>query len=172
MRLRVTGTKQLSRVSDALVGAAEAKKVLRVLRKGIRDEMDPITREQKQGLAAHLPHRGGLAATVASEGTTRVTTALSGRSVGVTLIDSWKGHDMKAIEAGEIRHPTFQRRLSLFSSNPLAGGSLVGRRMGEWHSQRVQAEILSTPVRKHERGIRRNIITGLDKLAAELAKET
>lgn len=154
MRLRVTGTEQLSRVSDALVGAAEGKKVLRVLRKGIRDEIDPITRDQKQGLADHLPHRGGLAATVASEGTTRVTTALSGRSVGITLIDSWKGHDMKAIDAGSIRHPVF------------------GRWLRGQSAQRVPAGILTKPVLKHQRGIRRNIITGLDTLAAELAKET
>lgn len=154
MRLRVTGTEQLTRVSKALVGAAEGKKVLRVLRKGIRDEMDPITRDQKQGLAARLPHRGGLAATVAGEGRTRVTTALSGRSVGVTLIDSWKGHDMKAIDAGEIRHPVF------------------GRWLRGQHAQQVPAGILTKPVLKHQRGIRRNIITGLDVLAAEIAKET
>lgn len=152
--IEVRGKEKLTRVADVLTEHADGKSLRNKMRKSFRDEAGVITREQRAGLAAKMPHRGGLAERLAGEGRFSVRTTLSARSTGVTITDSWKGHDMKAVDAGLIRHPVF------------------GRWLRNQAAQRVPRGTLSRPFIRHRRSIQLAIIRGLDELAAEIAKET
>lgn len=156
MGFRVTGEAKLAHVAEVLAGHAAKKTIQRRLSRTIRDQSDHITKEQRAALAAGLPHRGGLAATVAGEGKFSIRTTLAGRSAGVTIVDSWKGHDMKAIDSGVIRHPFWGR---WFKGQ--------GR-----HAQAIKPEMLTQPVMRNQLRLKFAINRTLDALAAEIAKET
>ena len=152
--VQVRGAEKLTRLADVLASHGEGKSIRRRLSKTIRDESDHITKEQRTNLAARLPHRGGLAAEASTAGRFTIRTTLAGKSAGVTITDSWKGHDMRAIDAGLIRHPVFGRWLR-------------GQR-----PQRVPADLLTRPVIRNQLRLRFAIVRSLDALAAEIAKET
>jgi len=151
--IEVRGKEKLARVADVLTAHADGKALRNKMRRSIRGEASAITRDQKAALAAGLGHRGGLAAEATGESRLSVNTRLAGKSVGVTIVDSWKGHDMKGIDSGLIRHPLFGNRK-------------------HWFSTRVPRLMLTRPVLAHRRRIQRAIIVGLDELATEIAKET
>lgn len=155
MRIRVTGEAKLARVVDLLAEHGSRRTIARRLSKTIRDQSDHITKEQRAALAAGLPHRGGLAATVAGEGKFSIRTSLAGRSAGVTIVDSWKGHDMKAIDRGLIRHPFWGRWSK--------GGN---------HAQAIPPEMLTKPVMRNQLRLKFAIGRTLDTLAEEIARET
>ena len=153
--VHITGEQKLARVARVLEGHAAKKTIQRRLSKTIRDQSDHITKEQRAALAAGLPHRGGLAATVAGEGKFTIRTTLAGKTATVTIIDSWKGHDMKSIDRGRIRHPFWGRWVE-----------------GGRHTQRIKPDMLTQPVMRNQRKLRFGIVRTLDALAAEIAKET
>lgn len=151
--LEVRGKEQLTRVADVLSGHAEAKTIRRRVSKVIRGEADGITRDQRAGLAAKMPHHGGLAGALSSEGRFSVRTALAGRGVGVTIVDSWKGHDIKAIDEGSVRHPLYGNRRY-------------------WFTQRVPARVLTNAFMKRRVRVLAGMVRQLDVLAEEIARET
>lgn len=153
-RIQIKGTEKLDRLVKVLEEHGDGRSIKNGLRRAIRGETGAITRDQQAGIAASLPHRGGLAETLASQGRFSTRSGFAGKSVAVDIVDSWKGHDMKAVEAGSIRHPVF------------------GRWLRNQAAQSVKGRLLSRPVLAHRRGIQRRIIVELDKLAAEIAKET
>jgi hypothetical protein len=152
--IEVRGKEKLTRLADVLAAHGEGKSIRRRLSKTIRSEAEDVTKDQRANLAARMPHRGGLAARLSGEGRFTVRTALAGRSVGVTLTDSWKGHDMKAVDRGLIRHPVW------------------GRWLRGQAPQRVPAQTLTKPFLMHRRRLQLAIVRDLDVLAAEIAKET
>jgi hypothetical protein len=153
MEFRVTGTEKLTRLAVVLADHADGKALKNKLRKGIRAETGAITKDQRASLAAGLPKRGGAAATISGESKLSTRTGLAGRGVSVDIVDSWKGHNMPAIDAGTLRHPLYGNR-------------------GHWYTTRIKRNLLTRPFLKHRRGIERRIIVGLDELAAEIARET
>jgi hypothetical protein len=162
--VQVRGKEKLTKLADVLATHGEGKSIRRRLSKTIRDQSEHITREQRENLAARMPHRGGLAAALSGEGRFSIRTTLAGNSAGVTIVDSWKGHDMRAVERGLIRHPVFgEKRLKLTS-----GGELKSA----WVSQAVPPEQLSKPVIRNQLRLRFAIVRSLDELAAQIARET
>jgi hypothetical protein len=154
MAFRVTGTEKLERLATVLADHADGKALKNKLRKGIRAETGDITKDQRASLAAGLPKRGGAAATISGESKFSTRTGLvATRGVSVDIVDSWKGHDMPAIDAGTLRHPLFGHRK-------------------HWFDTRIKGRLLTRPFLQHRRGIERRIIVGLDELAAEIARET
>jgi hypothetical protein len=117
-------------------------------------KLNHITKEQRRGIAEGLPHHGGLAGEVAGEGRFTIRTALAGSSPNVTIVDSWRGHDMRAIDAGSIRHPVW------------------GRWVRGLAPQRVTPGLLTKPVMRNQLRLRFAIGRDLDQLAREIAKET
>lgn len=170
MRVEVKGARQLTRISEVLTAQGNSKALKRRMAKAFKKVAEPITRDQRENLLTRLPKRGGAAATIGSQSKTTVRTSPS--IPAVTIVDSWPGHDIKAIERGNLRHPTFERRLSLFSANPLAGGRLVGRRQGEWHTTKVQPLLLAQPFNDHKSDVVAELSAEMDKLAEEIARET
>ena len=154
MRVEVKGKEKLNRVARVLATHAESASIRKRLTKTFRDEGLSITREQRANLAEDMPHRGGLAAELASRGKFTVRTVISTRRRAVVdIVDSWRGHDMKAVEAGLIRHPLFGNRR-------------------HWFATTVPRGRLSAPVDRHRRPMQLAIIRALDEEAAEIAKET
>ncbi|GAA4358405.1 hypothetical protein [Angustibacter luteus] len=86
------------------VGDGELRK--RVTR-GIREATQPMKDAVKASALAELPHRGGLNQLVARS---RISNSVrtSSRSAGVQL-KATNDHDIKAMDRGRLRHPTFGR---------------------------------------------------------------
>lgn len=152
--VQVRGKEQLTNLAAVLEAHGAGKSIRRALGRTIRDESAHITREQRSNLAQHLPHRGGLAAAVSGGGTFSIRTRFSGSSTGVTIVDSWKGHNMKAIDAGLIRHPVFGRWIAGQAPQP------------------VKPDLLGAPVREHKLPLQLAIIRSLNVLAEKIARET
>jgi len=171
MRVKVTGTEQLSKIADVLAAQGNSKALKRRMAKSFKKAADPITRDQVKNLAEKLPHRGGAAAEISSEARTTVRTSWTTPSV--TISDSWPGHDIKAIERGALRHPTFQRRISLFGpSAARGGGNVIGRRQGEWHTTSVEPGLLAGPFNDHKPTVVAELAKEMDVLAEEITRET
>lgn len=68
----------------------------------------PVRREIAASARSKLPRRGGLGAWVAAARVT-VRQVDQGGTVGVAISASKAGHDLAAIDAGSIRHPTWGR---------------------------------------------------------------
>lgn len=85
---------------------AGAGKMMRNVSSAMRKASDPLVVDVHAAAAARLPHRGGLAARVASERVTvSVRTGLN--TAGVRLV--MRAHDAKATNAGYVRHPVYPR---------------------------------------------------------------
>jgi len=161
MRVRVTGTRQLSRVSRVLSEKGNSKALKRRMTKAFRKAADPITRDQVKNLAEKLPHRGGAAATIGGE--TRTAVRTNWNAATVTIGDSWPGHDVKAIDKGILRHPTFQH---------FTPAGLVGAGRGEWFVTAVQPFLLTDPFLEHRDTVRVELAKEMNALAEEIARET
>lgn len=158
--VEVRGKEQLSKLAAVLTEHAEGKTIRRRLSKAIRDQASEITDDQRKAVAKEMPKRGGLAATLEAQGRYSVRTSLSARSTGVTIVDSWKGHDMKAIDSGDIRHPVYARADRT-------------RKQWTWVAQLVPAGTMSRQIGPRRRLLLAAAISReIDKLAAEIARET
>lgn len=162
MRVRVTGTEQLSKIADVLQAQGNSKALKRRMTKAFKKAADPITKDQRENLAEKLPHSGGAAATISAEAKTTVRTSFAAATV--TIADSWPGHDIKRIDDGILRHPTFQR------FEPGAG--VVGRGRGEWHNTSVPPKLLTQPFLDHKPTVVAELAKEMDALAEEIARET
>lgn len=161
MRVRVTGTQQLSRISDVLTEKGNSKALKRRMTKAFKKAADPITRDQVKNLGEKLPHRGGAAETIGGE--TRTTVRTNAARATVDIIDSWPGHDIKAIDQGRLRHPTFQR---------FTPAGLIGAGRGEWFTTAVTPNLLTDPFLEHRDDVRRELAVEMNTLAEEIARET
>jgi hypothetical protein len=109
----------------------DRKVLLRELRKEMRKPVPPLRRKIKRRALAMMPRRGGLNRWVAS---TRITAKVqvSSRQLRVQLRggrnSANKRSDMRAIDRGRVRHPSWGHR---------------GR--GAWHNQRVAAGYFTAP---------------------------
>lgn len=170
MRVKVEGAKQLDQIARVLAAQGNSKALKRRMSKAFKDAAAPITRDQVENLAKKLPKRGGAAAEISAGTKTNVRTDW-GRAQ-VTISDTWPGHDIRAIERGILRHPTFEHRISLFGPSAVHGGALVGRRSGEWHVTKVPVGILGEPFLAHKPEIVAELAKQMDVLAEEIARET
>lgn len=170
VKVKVTGAEQLTRISKVLTDQGNSKVLKRRMTKAFKSAAKPITEDQRGDLARDLPHRGGAAKTISDDMRTTVRTNYDRATVD--LVDSWPGHDISAIERGILRHPTFERRISLFSPTPLHAGNILGRRIGEWHVTKVEPRILGTSFDEHKPQVIAELAKEMDRLAEEIARET
>ena len=105
-----------------------------------------LERAAKESAAANLPHRGGLAAIVASSGMSTQRRAGGIRIVarGIT--------QLKLTDAGRVRHPVYGKP-------------------GTWVTQAIPKarEWFEKPIRKGESKIREELKKALDKIARQIA---
>lgn len=161
MRVKVEGAKQLDQIARVLEAQGNSKALKRRMTKAFRRAAEPITRDQKRNLATELPKRGGAAATIGSESRTTVRT--NAAKATVDIIDSWPGHNIKAIDHGILRHPTFEH---------YTRAGVVGAGPGEWHVTHVKPLLLTQPFEDHKETVRAELLAEMDVLAVEIARET
>lgn len=109
MSIRIEGTDDLQRVADALKEAGD-KDLQKRVSAAIRTEAKPLGLRVLHRGAEKMPQRGGLADRVAGMGRVGVSSALRGRVASVQVILRNKGVDLKAMDAGVLRHPVFGNR--------------------------------------------------------------
>lgn len=104
--LEVKGLDQLRDLSHALKEASD-KDLTNGVRAAIRSETKPAGLRILRAGAAAMPHRGGFSARVATQGRVGLQTALVSKDLHITMTLSNKGANMRALNAGELRHPVF-----------------------------------------------------------------
>lgn len=140
----VTGTDELVRLGRNLKEAdAQLKKDLL---RGIRETNKPVISHIRESARDTLPKAGGLADVIArSKIGTR--TRLSGKNAGIEI----KGtgvHNLRAINAGKLRHPLFGNR-------------------GSWSRQSVKPGFFDEPIEKDLVLIQR----GIEQVMADTARK-
>lgn len=122
------------------------KKMLRALREAGK----PAAREVADEALRRLPSRGGLAKLIAGS-KVAVRTKASSSSATVRLEHRLSGHDVKAIDQGKVRHPTY-------GHNP-------------WVLQPVKSGYFSDAVEEAAPDAQRRLVEVLDDIAAEIARK-
>lgn len=121
----------LVRLVADLRGFGARREVLRGLRKRLREPLPGVQRAITASALDTLPARNGLAAWVAAEKITAVL-RVSGRAAKIKLAGKRQSQraqsDLAAIDAGQVRHPSWGRR------GP-----------GEWRAQGVTPEYFTRP---------------------------
>lgn len=110
----------------------DRKLVLKEFKKEVRKPVPAVRKSIRARALDTLPHRGGLGVWVSKISMT-VKFKLSGNSARITLKggrnSSGGRSDIKAIDNGRVRAPTFGRRSK-----------------GQWHNQRVPSGFFTEPV--------------------------
>jgi hypothetical protein len=106
--IRTQGTDDLERLAAALKEASDRDLTNRV-RKSMRDIAKPVGVRTLAGGAERMPRRGGMASRVRDRGKVGVTSAIASRTVHVTLTLNNQGANLKALDAGILRHPVWAR---------------------------------------------------------------
>jgi hypothetical protein len=103
--VRVKGAEDLVQLARAAKAAGDAQ-IRKDLLRGIRDAVRPVGEAMRNEYRSGLPKAGGLADLI---GAAKISprTRTSGGSAGVRIVVTSAGHDMEAVEAGEIRHPVY-----------------------------------------------------------------
>lgn len=107
--LRVEGADQFFVLARTLKEVGD-KGLQREMYRGLNRAVKPLRERVKQSAVDTLPRKGGLGALVASTTKIRVQRRTGARSVGIKLLATWPGHDVKATDAGRLRHPLFGNR--------------------------------------------------------------
>lgn len=107
MRIEVTGTEQLSKVAGAI--ATFEPTLRKELLRGMRESAKPAIRHVKDAALRDFPAGGGLNK-FAQKSAIGVRTRTSGKDAGVRIIALKKGHDVRAMDRGEVRHPLWGNR--------------------------------------------------------------
>jgi hypothetical protein len=110
----VVGIEELSQLARELKEAGDLG-LKKELFKGIGRAGKPMKAAAKKGAEEALPKEGGLAEEIAASRFT-VRSALLGKNPRVTITgkgrenDSGREHDLRAMDRGRIRHPSWGRR--------------------------------------------------------------
>lgn len=120
----------------------------------------PIGQDVIREGSAELPRRGGFAAAVAAA-QIRQSNALSGRNPGVALSfrtavgATGKSMDLRTVDEGKIRHPTFGRR---------------GR--GQWRVTNVRAGAFRRPFEAQREPAARELVAAMERVADQVVRDT
>lgn len=120
----------------------------RKLSNEVRKAARPSGDEAKQAALRVLPKHGGLNKFVATSRTT-VRTTTSGKNVGVRLTASKKGHDLRSIDDGFVRHPIYGDR-------------------SRFVSQRVPVGWFTLAVQKSGPAVQKAVVDAIGKALTEL----
>jgi len=146
--VQVTGAEQLVRLAAAvkLTGDKELRKDML---RGLRAAAKPMVASIKEEAVADLPHTGGLGEWVAKS---RISprTRTTGKSAGVRITGAKSGHDLEAINRGQLRHPVFGHN--------------------RWVSQTVSSGWWERGAMREAGAVRRDLIVAMEEVAARLAR--
>lgn len=154
VEIRITGAQDFAKLSKALKEAGRTE-LRKALNKGIRDGVKPLVPLVRASAAQKLPHRGGLARTVARK-PVRVVPR-TGANPGVQLV---VGRAQQAYTSGRIRHPVF------------ADAKSQTRREWRWVTQQVDPSWFTDTVWDHRDLARRGVEDAMEAVIARIVKET
>jgi hypothetical protein len=103
--VRVEGAEQLAELADLLkrVGGNELRKDML---RGLREAGKPLARAAEEAARAKLPRGGGLNEWVAGS-KFAIRTKTTGKSAGIRVVATKRGHDLVGMNEGVVRHPVF-----------------------------------------------------------------
>jgi hypothetical protein len=147
------GTEELAALAKRLHAAGSAGQGIRKnIRSSIRVAAKPLGRFIAVSAGRSLPQRGGLGYHIAGA-TASVTGGVSAAGVSARLSLRDKGYDLKSIDRGRLRHPTFGRR------GP-----------DDWKDQTVKADTFTDAFKQGAPAIRTEIEKGLLEVARSIEK--
>jgi hypothetical protein len=147
------GTEKLAVLAKRLHAAGSAGQGIRkTVRDSIRTSAKPLGRFIAVSAGRRLPQRGGLGYHIAGA-TASVTGGVSATGVSARLNLRDKGYDLKSIDRGRLRHPTFGRR------GP-----------NDWKDQTVKADTFTAAFQEGAPAIRTEIEKGLLEIARSIEK--
>lgn len=152
MDLSIRGAGDLAALAKDLKAAGDKslrKDLLSGLRTVGKAHLVPLS---KKAALEGLPSSGGLNEYVAAS-TFSVRTRTSVGNPGVRLVGSKKGHDIKAMDGGKVRHPVFGNR-SVWALQSIDAG---------WWTEGMSDSTVLTPVRKE-------LLQVMDDVARRLAR--
>jgi hypothetical protein len=93
----------------------------------LRKAAKPMSDGVKADLGAYMPHRGGYLATLGGSLKARITPLRNGVEIRDTAMGKAAGRDLRSLERGRLRHPTYGRRSgrrgqSLMFNNRIVAG--------------------------------------------------
>lgn len=137
----ITGSKDLAQAARALKDAGDGELRKELMRR-VRDAAKAAVPDIREAARSKLPKSGGLADRVASQAyAVRASYAASGATVRVTG-SGMKG--LRAIDAGQVRHPVFGR--------------------DDWVSQQVEPGFFSETLDGHAPKVRQEIENAVDDI--------
>ena len=144
------GIEKFAQVARDLKAAGD-KDLRRELYRGLNRATKPLKEAAKANTAAKLPQRGGLAARVSRARYSTKGRAGKNPSVSIVVKDSKnRSVDLKAIDAGQVRHPTFKD--------------------GPWVTQPVPAGTITDPMMEGVDDVRVQLLAAIDAVATKLAQ--
>lgn len=134
----IRGASQLAALAARFKAAGDGG-ARRDLLRGIRTAAKPLVGVAKESARTNLPHTGGLNEVIASS-KFGIRTRTSGSTPGVRVV-AVSGHDIDAIDKGQIRHPDYAkgpRETWTWSTQPVAPGWFTRALMTQAPAVRVQ----------------------------------
>lgn len=145
--VRIEGAQKLKAVYADLKEMGDGK-LRRELTKAIREATKPAKDAVKASALDKLPKRGGLADLVAASRVTNVI-KLGSKTAGVQIKAINAGDNIRATDAGHVRHPVYGNR-------------------AVWKNQDVTPGWFTEPVEQSAPAVRAAVIKALDDMASRI----
>lgn len=150
---RADSSAQFREAAKALNEAAD-KGLRREVYAGFRKAAKPLGERMISQGAAEMPHHGGLAARIAASKLAQ-SNSTTGRNPSITLsLRSREGYDLKAMDAGILRHPVF------------------GRWLAGVKPQRLRPGAFTRPFEAGADGVRKEVIAALNRVNDQIVKQS
>lgn len=148
MQTEVRGADDIDALVRRVKAHGDAKAIRREMMRGLNRATKPIRDDMRENLADRLPRRNGLAALIAGDFSAN-TTAKSGRYAGISIFTKSRGHDLRSIERGRLRHPLFGNR-------------------GYWYDQPINDKPLEAALEENKDTARREALRVMDDIARKV----
>ena len=147
--LRVEGVERLERASRQLREVGD-KDLRREMFRAIQRSTKPLRGKAKEAALRELPKRGGLNVWVAQSRFSTKTRG-SGKKAGVRITATKGKHDLRALDAGRLRHPVYGNR-------------------NVWVNQSVPAGWFSKTIENGADEVRKELVKALDDVLKQIAR--
>ena len=144
--VEVRGAEQLAEVGKR-IKTADATVLRQELRRNLRAVVKPIKPLVQASLRAGLPKKGHLN-TFMGNASVGARVRTEGRDVGVRIVAGKKGHNLRKLDEGEIRHPTFGHK--------------------PWKKQAVTPGLVSKPIEAEKPAMQRAVMDAVNATAKKI----
>lgn len=146
--VEVRASRELALVSRELKAAGD-RGLQRELRRGLRNGAKPVAKAGRDAAREGLPHEGGLNDWIADGATFSVRTNIAAAHPTVRIVVGRKGHDLKSIDEGVLRHPVYGHR-------------------DRWVTQQVRPHVITEGMEHAAPEARAELVKALDEWARRL----